>query len=75
MKRLKLANPSLRLRPGVFAIDERRLGAMLYDEPGPFVTRNEPRDATCFANSGLQPTNSEQVRARRFPPASPPGAD
>ena len=48
---------------------------MLYDEPGPFVTRNEPRDATCFANSGLQPTNYKQVRARRFPPASPPGAD
>ena len=40
-----------------------------------FVTRNEPRDATCFANSGLQPTNYKQVRARLFPPASPPGAD
>ena len=40
---------------------------MLYDEPGPFVTRNEPRDATCFANSGLQPTNYKQVRARLFP--------
>jgi len=40
-----------------------------------FVTRNDPRDATCFANSGLQPTNYKQVRARLFPPASPPGAD
>jgi len=48
---------------------------MPYDEPGPFVPWNEPRDATCFANSGLQPTNSKQVRARQFPPASPPGAD
>ena len=48
---------------------------MLYDEPDPLVTRIEPRDATCFANSGLQPTNSEQVRVRLFPPASAPGAD
>ena len=31
---------------------------------------------TCSANSGLQPTNSEQVaRQGSFPPASPPGAD
>ena len=41
----------------------------------PFATRNEPRDATCFANSGLKPTNYKQVWARAFPPASPPGAD
>ena len=41
---------------------------MLYDEPGPIVTRHEPRYATCFANSGLQPTNCQQVRARPVPP-------
>ena len=48
---------------------------MSYDEPGPFVTRHEPRDATCFAISGLQPASHNQVRARPFPPASAPGAD
>ncbi len=48
---------------------------MFYDEPGPFATRHEPRYATCFAISGLQPTNHNQVRARLFPPASAPGAD
>ena len=48
---------------------------MSYDEPGPIVNRYEPRVTACFANSGLQPTNSQQVRARPSPPASPPGAD
>ncbi len=72
---IRIANPLLRLKSGAFAIDERRLGAMLYDEPDPLVNWDNIQDMTCFANSGLQPTNGKQVRARPFPPASPPGAD
>ena len=48
---------------------------MPYDQPDPLVIRIEPQVTTPSANSGLQPTNSEQVRARLFPPASSPGAD
>ena len=35
-----IANPALRVRPGVLAISERKLGAMFYDEPEEFRGRH-----------------------------------
>ena len=65
---LRVATACRRLCSSVARLRKRQLQLPRSRQSRRIVTRNQPWDARCFANSGLQPTKSQQVRARPFPP-------